>query len=167
MFTKYHNFFLSNRFLKIFRFKTNSQTKPIRLQISLPCMSCRSFVGLCIHSFIPSFMHPCIHLFKSLTTLHFKFLCQKFLQHNVVAWLDQHSWLQFSDNSFYFNTLLKTILVIWLCWWSYCRRWGKQAPCYLFLCSFRLCLSASEVLLCKNPALVWSREFLKAFLMSK
>ena len=125
MFTKYHNFFLSNRFLKIFRFKTNSQTKPIRLQISLPCMSCRSFVGLCINSFIPSFMHPCIHLFKSLTTLHFKFLCQKFLQHNVVASLDQHSWLQFSDNSFYFNTLLKTILVIWLCWWSYCRRWGK------------------------------------------
>ena len=125
MFTKYHNFFLSNRFLKIFRFKTNSQTKPIRLQISLPCMSCRSFVGLCIHSFIPSFMHPCIHLFKSLTTLHFKFLCQKFLQHNVVVWLDQHSWLQFSDNSVYFNTLLKTILVIWLCWWFYCRRWGE------------------------------------------
>ena len=125
MFTKYHNFFLSNRFLKIFRFKTNSQTKPIRIQISLPCMSCRSFVGLCINSFIPSFMHPCIHLFKSLTTLHFKFLCQKFLQHNVVASLDQHSWLQFSDNSFYFNTLLKTILVIWLCWWSYCRRWAS------------------------------------------
>ena len=128
MFTKYHNFFLSNRFLKIFRFKTNSQTKPIRLQISLPCMSCRSFVGLCIHSFIPSFMHPCIHLFKSLTTLHFKFLCQKFLQHNVVAWLDQHSWLQFSDNSFYFNTLLKTILVIWLCWWSYCGVGASKPP---------------------------------------
>ena len=156
MFTKYHNFFLSNRFFLNSPFQ-NKQTKPIRLQISLPCMSCRSFVRLCIHSFIPSFMYPCIYLFKCPATLHIKFLCQNFLQHNVVAWLDQLSWLQFSDNSFYFNTLLKTILVIWLCWWSYCRRWGEARVISSF---FRLCFSASDVLLRKNPALVWIREFL-------
>ena len=126
MFTKYHNFFLSNRFFLNSPFQ-NKQTKPIRLQISLPCMSCRSFVCLRIHSFIPSFIHASMHSFIQVPgyTLHIKFLCQNFLQHNVVAWLGQLSWLQFSDNSFYFNTLLKTILVIWLCWWSYCRRWGE------------------------------------------
>ena len=128
----------SNRFFFLVffvRFKTSGQTKPIRLQISLPCMSCRSFVRLCIYSFIPSFMHPCIHLFKCLATLHIKFLCQNFLQHNVVAWLVEHSWLQFSDNSFYFNTLLNTILIICLCWWSYCRCWGKPPVISSFVLS--------------------------------
>ena len=125
MFTKYPNFFFSNRFFLILRFKTSKLNQSGCKFYYHACHAVRSSVRLCIHSFIPSFMHSCIHLFKCLATLHIKCLCQNFLQHNVVAWLDQHSWLQFSDNSFSFNTLLKTILVISLCWWSYCRCWGE------------------------------------------
>ena len=113
MFTKYHNFFLSNRFFLNSPFQ-NKQTKPIRLQISLPCISCRSFVCLRIHSFIPSFIHASMHSFIQVPgyTLHIKFLCQNFLQHNVVAWLDQLSW-------FRLVTIVSISIPLWRRFWSF------------------------------------------------
>ena len=84
MFTKYHNFFLSSRFF--FKFSVSKQTKTNQVA-NFTTMHVMPFVRPSTYSFIHSFIHASMHSFIQVPgyTLHIKFLCQNFLQHNVVA----------------------------------------------------------------------------------
>ena len=148
MFTKYHDCFLSNRFF-YFPFQ-NKQTEPIRFHYHA-CHAVRSSVCAFFHSFI----HSCIHAFIYLSVwLRYTLISlSKFLHHNVVAIIRPTQLITVQSQQFLVQTPSEdnfghlAVLMVVL-------PESGQAACYLFLCSFHPCLSASDVLLCKNPALV-------------